>query len=519
MWLYADINNVADIVRHYARVTPFKTALLEGEFSLNYADLNSVTSAIANKLKHRGVKEGDVVAFLGKNSIPFFEVLYGGAKAGATVLPLNWRLAPPELAAIMDDSQPKIIFVEEELIPLLDQVRQIAQNFTPQVVIQPAHNVHGNLDTFFSDASSDDPGLPSTPVSIAWLMYTSGTTGQAKGVEISHQALNFMRLSEHFEPVFQWRADDVLMMVMPNFHLLGTALPIQAMYNGCTVSIMPVLEPGKMLKLIGKTKPSILVLAPTVIQMMLDHPEASQADTSSLRLIMYAGSAINAQLLKRALKEISCDYMQFYGATESCGAMSVLRPEQHDLIDESKLKSCGTPLPLIDFQIVNDEGQPVPDGEIGEIKMRSPAIFSGYRNQPEQTALVLYRGWYKTGDAGYRDPKDGLYYIVDRVKDMIVTGGENVYSAEVEQAIQKHPDVAMSAVIALPDERWGERVTAVVVTNPGKEIKQDELIAHCRTLIAGYKLPKQVIFEPSLPISPSGKILKRVLREKFGIKA
>jgi acyl-CoA synthetase (AMP-forming)/AMP-acid ligase II len=209
--------------------------------------------------------------------------------------------------------------------------------------------------------------------------------------------------------------------------------------------------------------------------------------------------------------------MQFYGATESCGAMSVLRPEQHDLVDESKLKSCGTPLPLIDFQIVNDAGQPVRDGEIGEIKMRSPAVFSGYRNQPEQTALVLHRGWYKTGDAGYRDPKDGLYYIVDRVKDMIVTGGENVYSAEVEQAIQKHPDVAMSAVIALPDERWGERVTAIVVTKSGKEIKADDLIAHCRTLIAGYKLPKQVIFEPSLPISPSGKILKRLLREKFGV--
>ena len=517
MWLYADIQNVPDIVRYYGRVTPDKMALLEGGFSLTYRDLDSFTSKVAQALIAKGVSEGSAIGFLGKNSVPFFEILYGVAKAGATLLPLNWRLAPVELSAIVDDSRPMLVFVDEEFLPQLEAVRNLAKHAFDHVVIRPAHNLHGDLDAFIGPSQASDPGLPGDPRSIAWLMYTSGTTGQAKGVEISHKALNFMRLSEHFEAVFQWKPDDILMMVMPNFHLLGTALPVQAMYNGCTVSIMPMLEPGKMLKLIEKTRPTILVLAPTVIQMMLDHPEAKSTDCSSLRLIMYAGSAINAQLLKRALKEIPCEYMQFYGATESCGAMSILRPEQHDLLDETKLKSCGTPLPLIDFLIVNDEGRALADGEIGEIRMRSPAIFSGYRNQPEQTASVLERGWYRTGDAGYRDPKDGLFYIVDRVKDMIVTGGENVYSAEVEQAIQKHPDVALSAVIALPDERWGERVTAVVVLKPGKELKADELIAHCRSLIAGYKLPKQVIFETALPISATGKILKRVLRDKHGV--
>ena len=516
MWHYADIGNVADIVRHYGRKTPDKTALVEGAFKLGWGDLDEASSRVAAALRARGVKEGDVVAYLGKNSIPFFEVLYASAKAGAALLTLNWRLAAPELAAIIDDAKPAIVFAENELEQLLnDSLAPTRRPDVPRVMLAPRESVHGGLQKFWEGAKAADPGGPSDPRGTAWLMYTSGTTGRAKGVELSHQGLDRMRLSEHFEPVFQWQAEDVLMMVMPNFHLLGTALPVQAMYNGCTVSIMPVLEPGKLLALVRETRPTILVLAPTVIQMMLDHPDAKNADLSSLRLVMYAGSAINATLLKRALAEFGCEFMQFYGATESGGAMSILRPEQHDLNDESKLKSCGTPMPLVDFRVVGGDGRELPDGEIGEFVVRSPALFTGYRNQPELTASVLKQGWYHTGDAGYRDPKDGLYYIVDRVKDMIVSGGENVYSAEVEQAIQKHPAVAMSAVVAAPDEKWGERVTAIVVLKPGTSLTGEELIAHCRQHIAGYKVPKQVLFEASLPVSPAGKVLKRVLRDRF----
>lgn len=516
MWRYADIGNVADIVRHYARSTPDRPALLEGGFSLSWHGLDEASSRLACALRRAGVREGDVVGWLGKNSIPFFELLYAAAKTGATLLPLNWRLAAPEIAAVIDDAKPSIVFAENDLEALLaSSLGRCAEPAVQTVWVRPREGVHGGLEAFWADAPADDPGGPSDPRLTAWLMYTSGTTGRAKGVELSHQGLDRMRLSEHFEPDFQWKSDDVLMMVMPNFHLLGTALPVQAMYNGCTVSIMPVLEPGQLLRLIGSTRPTILVLAPTVIQMMLDHPEAGGADLSSLRLVMYAGSAISATLLKRAIQAFGCDFMQFYGATESGGAMSILRPAQHDLADERKLKSCGTPLPLVDFRIVGADGADLPDGEIGEIVVRSPALFTGYRNQPEQTARVLQQGWYRTGDAGYRDPADGLYYIVDRVKDMIVTGGENVYSAEVEQVLQKHPAVAMSAVVAAPDERWGERVTAVVVCKPGAELTAEALVAHCREHIAGYKVPRQVVFESSLPVSPAGKVLKRVLRERF----
>jgi acyl-CoA synthetase (AMP-forming)/AMP-acid ligase II len=516
VWLHADIANVADIVRHHARTGPRRTALVEGRFTLSWGELDEVSSRLAAALRRAGVREGDVVAYLGRNSIPFFEVLYGAAKAGATLLPLNWRLAAPELAAIVEDAAPAVVFAEQDLLALLEaSLAPTKRPGLPRAMLNPQAGVHGGLESYWDDSPADDPGGPSDPRGTAWLMYTSGTTGRAKGVELSHQGLDRMRLAEHFEPVFQWKSDDVLMMVMPNFHLLGTALPVQAMYNGCTVSIMPMLEPGRLLALVRETRPTILVVAPTVIQMMLDHPDAAGADLASLRLVMYAGSAISATLLKRALARFGCDFMQFYGATESGGAMSILRPEQHDLEDESKLRSCGTPLPLVDFRIAGAQGEELPDGQIGEIVVRSPALFTGYRNQREQTAAVLSQGWYRTGDAGYRDPKDGLYYIVDRVKDMIVTGGENVYSAEVEQAIQKHPGVAMSAVVAAPDERWGERVTAVIVPRPGVELTAEAIVAHCREHIAGYKVPKQVVFETTLPLSPAGKVLKRVLRDRF----
>jgi len=229
---------------------------------------------------------------------------------------------------------------------------------------------------------------------------------------------------------------------------------------------------------------------------------------------MYAGSPINATLLRRALVEMKCEFIQFYGATESSGALTILRPVQHDLVEEQKLRSCGTPLPLIEIRVTGPDGEAVPDGEIGEFNVRSPTLFRGYRNQPAATRAVLSKGWYRTGDAGYRDPKDGLLYIVDRVKDMIVSGGENIYSAEVEQAVQKHPAVSMCAVIGAPDARWGEKVVAFIVLKQGAVLTADELIAHSRTLIAGFKVPKDVRFVESLPISPAGKVLKRTLRDE-----
>ncbi|HEY2559485.1 MAG TPA: long-chain-fatty-acid--CoA ligase [Caldimonas sp.] len=512
MWLHADIKVLPDVVRHRARVSPDKTALIEGSRRLTFKELDDRASAVAHAVARDGAKPGSVVAFVGKNSIPFFEILFGASKAGCTVLPLNWRLAAAELIPIVDDATPALMFVDKEFVPLAEAVLKEAAQPCKVVPFDSTASGDSGLSAWSAGTPKSDPDLTIEPGAIALLMYTSGTTGRAKGVEMSHQGISYMRLCESLEPAFQWRDDDVLLMVMPNFHLLGASLPIQSLYNGSTVSILPMLEPGKLLGLIQTDRPTILVLAPVVIQMILDHPAAKDTDFSSVRLTMYAGSPINAQLLKRAMLEMKCEFMQFYGATESLGAITILRPGQHDLGHEGKLKACGTPLPLIELKVTNRAGDALPDGEIGEFQIRSPAMFSGYRNQPEATAAVLQGGWYRTGDAGFRDG-DGLLYIVDRVKDMIVSGGENIYSAEVEQALQKHPAVAMSAVIGAPDERWGEKVVAIVVLKAGQTVTADALKQHCRTLIAGFKLPKEINFAETLPVSPAGKILKRVLRD------
>lgn len=512
MWHHSDIKSLPDIVRHYARITPDKTALIEGRHRISFHELDQSSNRLAQAAKREGATPDSVVSYIGKNSIPFFEILFGASKAGCTVLPLNWRLTATELIPIVDDAKPVLIFADKEYIPLIQTVLNGVCHPFKLIELDSTAEGDSGLAKWCEGASSEDLGLPEDPRSIALLMYTSGTTGRAKGVEMSHQGINYMRLCESLEPAMQWQSEDVLLMVMPNFHLLGTSLPIQSLYNGSTVSILSQLEPGKLLNLIQTDRPSVLVLAPTVIQMILDHPEAKKTDFSSIRLTMYAGSPINAELLKRALLEMKCNFMQFYGATESLGAITILRPEQHDLVNEKKLKSCGTVLPLMEIKIVDSSGNELLDGEIGEFLVRSPTIFSGYRNQPEATYAVLKDGWYHTGDAGYRDT-DGLLYIVDRVKDMIVSGGENVYSAEVEQAIQKHPSVAMSAVIGAPDAKWGERVVAVIVLKSGMQATAEEINLHCRSLIAGYKIPKEIRFADSLPVSPAGKILKRLLRQ------
>lgn len=512
MWHYADIQTVPDIVRHHGATTPDKTALIQGDRRVSYAELDRTSSRLANAIAAHGVAPGTVVGYIGKNSLSFFDILFAAGKAGCTLLPLNWRLVAAELAPILHDAAPPLVFVDQDLMPLMKTVVADCPFACELVEIHPADENDTLLAAWASDAPDTDPQVPVDPRSTALLMYTSGTTGRAKGVQLSHQGINYMRLCESLEPELRWPSDDVLLMVLPNFHLLGTGIPLQLLYNGGTVAVLPLFEPGRLLEQLQRERPSVLVLAPTVIQMLLDHPAAKQTDFSCLRLVMYAGSPISAALLKRALLEMKCRFMQFYGSTESGGATTILRPAQHDLVNEQKLKSCGTPLPLIEVKVVDAEGQELPDGQIGEFLVRAPSLFTGYRNQPEATAAALQKGWYRSGDAGYRDT-DGLLYIVDRVKDMIVSGGENVYSAEVEQAVCKHPAVAMAAVVGAPDARWGEKVTAMVVLKKDATATADDIIEHCRSLIAGYKTPKEVRFIDALPISPTGKVLKRVLRD------
>ena len=514
MWLHYEIKSLGDIPRHYARQQPEHTALIDISGKRSWAALDATSNRVASALIASGVKPRDHVGYYGKNSARYFETLFGASKAGAAIAPLNWRLAPAELAQVIDDAQCILIFGDKDLRDSLQAAARLAARPVQVVEFDPATMEDAGFDQWLARGDGGDPQVRVHPEDTAVLMYTSGTTGKPKGVQLTHRGFNHMRLCEHLEPAYEWRDGDVMLTAMPVFHLVATGLSVQGLYNGAAVSLLPALEPAKFLQVVQRDRPTICTLVPTAIQMILDHPDSRTTDFSSLRLVMYAGSAISSALLERALHEMKCPLMQFYGATESSGALTLLRPEQHDLVNESKLRSCGTPLPLIEVKIVDAAGKVVPDGENGEFWVRSPALFGGYWNQPEATAAVMRDGWYRTGDAGYRD-QDGLLYIVDRVKDMIITGGENVYSAEVEQALAKHPAVLQCAVIGLPDVKWGERVTAVVIFAPGKSATAEELTAHCRGLIAGYKVPKELKVVDSFPVSATGKILKRTLREQF----
>ncbi|MDY0046129.1 MAG: long-chain-fatty-acid--CoA ligase [Thauera propionica] len=515
MWLHADIASLADIPRHYARVAGERIALMNARRKETFGELDQVSSRLANLIVGCGVPPGSVVAFFGKNSIEYFEAMFAASKAGCTLLPLNWRLSAAELVAVLQDAAPRLLLVDAEYVTLMDKVRELGAPAVDIIAFDSTSGAETELVRRLANCSDADPAVPVRPEDTALLLYTSGTTGQPKGVQLTHGGLNFMRLCEHLESAFSWKPDDVMMFVMPNFHLVGTGLSLQGLYNGVPLTILPGIDVPNLLATIRRDKPTICCLVPTAIQMIIDHPDAAGTDFSSLRLVMYAGSPITASLLKRAMAAIGCDFMQFYGATETCGAVTLLRPDQHDLTDETKLKSCGTPVPLVELKVLSAAGDEVPDGEIGEFVVRSPAMFKGYLNKPSMTEAVLSGGWYRTGDAGYRD-KDGLFYLVDRTKDMIISGGENVYSTEVEQALSKHAAVSQVAVIGLPDERWGERVTAIVVPVQGTAPTADELIAHCRQLIAAYKAPKQVIFADKLPMTPTGKVLKTALRKHFG---
>jgi acyl-CoA synthetase (AMP-forming)/AMP-acid ligase II len=518
MWLHYEVRNLADIPRHWARATPDRPALIDGLGRRTWQGLDQTSSRIASALVASGIQQNSHVGFFGKNSARYFELMFGIHKAGSAIVPLNWRLAAAELAPVIDDAQCPLIFVDREYVEALAAVRRLCKQPFRVQVFDSTSAAPSEFEQWLECGNGKDPRARIHPEDTALLIYTSGTTGKPKGVQLTHGGLDRMRLCEHLEPAYEWRDGDVMLTVMPVFHLVGTGLSVQALYNGAPVSILPALDPGNLLKLIARDRPSICALVPTAIQLVLDHPDAKTADFSSLRLVMYAGSAISSTLLKRALTEMKCQFMQFYGATESSGAMTLLRPEQHDVNDEARLRSCGTPLPLIEITIRDAEGNIVPDGSSGEFWVRMPNMFGGYWNQPEATAAVMRDGWYKTGDAGYRD-EEGLLYIVDRVKDMIITGGENVYSAEVEQALARHPGVRQCAVIGLPDPKWGERVTAVIIPAAGATPTPEEIIAHCRGLIAGYKVPKEVRFVDALPMTATGKILKRAVRDQMARSA
>lgn len=478
---------------------------------LTYAELERRSTGVASLLLGAGVRPGDRVAWLGRASEAWYEIFFGTAKARACLAPINSRLAPPEIAFILQDSGAEVFFVSPEFFDCAMAV--VAQVDRPIRLI----GVGGARDGFedYAALRDDAPAAALSPPRLeddVLQLYTSGTTGLPKGVRLTHaNYAAFLKLRHQVEG-FAYEAEDTVLILMPLFHVAGTNIGFSGLASGARLVLMAEFDPPRVLEAIGACKVNHAFMAPVMINVLLQTPQIATADLSSMKTVCYGASPISEAVLKAATERFGCGFIQFYGMTETTGAGTTLAPGDHR---GELLRSCGRAWPTLEVRVADEAGAPLPAGRIGEIEIRGPIVMAGYWNRPEATAETIRPdGWLRTGDAGYMD-ENGFFFVHDRVKDMIVTGGENVYPAEVENAIQGCPGVADVAVIGVPDEKWGEAVKAIVTPAPGEAPDPAAIIAWARERIAGYKAPKSVDFIEALPRNPSGKVLRRELRRPY----
>jgi long-chain acyl-CoA synthetase len=486
-----------------AAATP-AAADAEGE-TRSWAALRDDVLAMAAALAALGVGRGTPVAVLALNAARWLDTCFALWRLGAVVVPLNMRLAPAELVAQLRDSGARLLLCDRTLAPLAAQLDGPAG-----VRVQAWDALPFGTAPVPADAGAGGEDL-------AAIFYTGGSTGRPKGVLLSHAALSLAALTAVVEAISAPRG--AVLHVAPMFHLSGAVALVSAVQQRLPGIFVARFDPGLVLRLVAQHRPTSLVVAPIMLQMFLDHPDFARTDLSSLETLVYGSAPMPEPLLHRAIRALppTTGFVQGYGMTEAAGAVSLLKREDHDpdAPHPERLRSAGRPTLFAELRVVNVQSQDLPAGEIGEVIVRTPTLMRGYLGQPAETARALRDGWYHTGDAGYLDAH-GYLYIVDRLKDMIVSGGENVYCAEVEAALCSHPDVAQAAVFGIPHETYGEAVHAEIVPVPGSRPDVEALIAHCRARIAGYKLPRSIVLrtEP-LPMSAAGKVQKNVLRAPF----
>jgi acyl-CoA synthetase (AMP-forming)/AMP-acid ligase II len=508
--------HLADIVRALAAARAKEIAFdFEGRQTC-FAEFDILTNRVANGLIALSVRRNERIAYLGKNSDVYFELLLGAIKANVVMTPVNWRLAAPEIAFIVADCKAPVLFVGPECVT---QVRAIRAQLPDLRMIMTTEGGAPEWQdyTAWRDAqASEDPKIDISRQDVAIQLYTSGTTGKPKGAMLSHaNLLNLLENGDGAEADWnRWTGDDVSLVAMPVFHIGGTGWGLLGLYHGAKGVIAREFDPTKVLDFIERDKITKLFMVPAAMQFVVRQPRARSVDFSRLKYMLYGASPIPAALLKECMEVFGCNFVQVYGMTETTGTIVALPPEDH-VEGLERMRSAGKAMPGVELAILDADGKPLPPGEVGEIVTRSGSNMVGYWNLPEATVRTIGRdGWLRTGDAGYMD-KDGYLYIHDRIKDMIISGGENIYPAEVESAVCDHPDIAEAAVIGVPDDTWGEAVKAVVVLKPGKQATATDIINFARSRIAAFKTPRTVDFIDALPRNASGKILRRHLRDPY----
>lgn len=477
-------------------------ALVCGDVRLSYRAFTDRLGRLHGALLDLGVGRGERVAILSFNSIPFTELYCGVSMAGRVQVPLNFRWAEPELAYALEDSGARILFCDRDPGALADLVERVVRIDL------------GEYDTMIVGATAvefDDGAVAEHD--LAGLFYTGGTTGVSKGVMLTHR--NLVANAWNMQITQPLTADDRYLVMAPMFHAAGSISLLQSVFAGATQVIMPAFDPASMLDIVEQERITQTLGVPTMVAASVEEQLARPRDVSAFRAYAHGGSPIAVEVLRRGAEAFpDTAFIHLYGATETAPLVTGLANEI-ELLGTEREKSAGQPVMGCEVVIRDAGGSPLPAGEPGEVSVRGANIMAGYWNKPEQTDAALRGGWYWTGDVGRLD-SDGYLYLLDRSKDMIISGGENVYCTEVEDALYTHPAVLEATVFGIPSDRWGEAVHAVVVLRDGATVVEHELIAHCRSLIAGYKVPRSVAFrtEP-LPKSGPGKVLKRELRSPY----
>lgn len=503
-----DLFTFDEFIRFWAADRPGRLALEGDDLRLTFAELEEATARVASALIALGLAKGDRIAWLGKNSATYFTLFFGAARAGIVMVPVGWRLAEPEAAFIIDNAEARLLFLGdgfESAAATLGRRPGLVRCFTAEAARE------------LIAKAPRGPFAPSAADEAVLQLYTSGTTGNPKGAVLSNRNLFGLRKAGLDDPPAHslWDEDEAVLVAMPCAHIGGTGLGIAALAAGLPGIVLSEFDPLRVFDAVENRGVTRFFVVPAALQLLLNHPACATTDFSRLKYILYGASPIPLDLLRECLAMFGAEFVQNYGMTETTGTICTLPPEDHCVAGNQRMRSAGKPVAGVEIEIRAPDGTALPPGGIGEICTRSSSNMLGYWKLPEATAATVdAAGWIATGDIGYCDA-DGYVYMFDRAKDLIVTGAENVYPAEVESAIYGHPDVLEVAVFGVPDDTWGEAVKAVCVPKPGHTIDPASVIDWARTRIAGFKVPKSVDTIAALPRNATGKILRRALRDPY----